>query len=87
MAASSKLAGRYVPEMVDNLKAAGIDVVELDYVQGRPVFSMEIDQIEGMIEEFREAEIRIAGLRVPAVTEDDQALLDAIRWALERGFS
>ncbi len=75
LAAGSRLAGRYVPEMIENLKAAGITAVELDWVQGRPACSLG-SRLAGVCDEFRAAGIAVSALRSAAVTEKDEAVLD-----------
>lgn len=81
LAASSKLAGRYVPEMIENLRAAGIDAVELDIVQGKPAFLSNAKRLTAIREEFERAGIQVAGLRVTASTERDEPILNAAREA------
>jgi len=79
--ASARLAGRYVPEMIENLQAAGIDAVELDVIQGQPAFRLDADRLRQVQAELAGAEIRVAALRAPAATENDEAILDLARAA------
>ena len=80
LAAGSRLAGRYIPEMIDNLTAAGIRAVELDWVQGRPACSLG-RRLAGVCDEFRAAGIVVSALRAEAVTENHEAVLDSARTA------
>ncbi|MFH0938658.1 MAG: AAC(3) family N-acetyltransferase [Planctomycetota bacterium] len=81
LAASSRLAGRYVPEMIENLKASGIGAVELDWVQGRPAYLFKDKRLASIREEFAAAGITPISLRVLAVTDNDEAILDAAKSA------
>jgi aminoglycoside 3-N-acetyltransferase len=80
LAAGSHLAGRYVAEMIENLMAAGVTAVELDWVQGRYACSLG-DRLARICEEFRAAGIAVSALRAAAVTEKDESLLDTARTA------
>jgi aminoglycoside 3-N-acetyltransferase len=80
LAAGSHLAGRYVAEIIENLMAAGVTAVELDWVQGRPACSLG-GRLAGICEEFRAAGIAVSALRTAAVTDEDEALLDTARAA------
>jgi aminoglycoside 3-N-acetyltransferase len=80
LAAGSRLAGRYVPEIIENLTAAGITAVELDLVQGRPACGLG-GRLAGVCDEFRAAGIAVSALRTAAVTENDEAVLDNARAA------
>lgn len=80
LAAGSRLAGRYVPEMIENLRAAGITAVELDWVQGRAASSLGCRLAE-VCDELRAAGITVSALRTAAVTENDEALLEIARSA------
>ena len=80
LAAGSRLAGRYVPEMIENLAAAGITAVELDWVQGRPACDLG-SRLSAIGDELRAAGVVISALRTPAVTENDEAVLDSARAA------
>ncbi len=80
LAAGSHLAGRYVPEMIENLTAAGITAVELDWVQGLPVCNLG-NRVAGICDEFRAAGIEVSSLRSAAVTENDETVLENARAA------
>ncbi len=80
LAAGSRLAGRYVPEIIENLTAAGITAVELDFVQGRAACSLGIG-LARVCDEIRAAGIVVSALRALAVTGNEEALLDTARVA------
>lgn len=75
LSASSRLAGRYVPEMIENLQAAGIKQVELDYVQGKACAFMTEEKLAAIAAEFREAGIEISALSAQVVPDDPEALI------------
>lgn len=81
LAAGSRLAGRYVPEMIENLNAAGIAAVELDWVQGRPAATLSEKALKAVCDELRDAGIGVSALRVSAVSGQDAALLDRAKAA------
>ncbi len=64
LTASARLAGRYVPEMIENLKAAGISNVELDYIQGKACAKMSADKLKKAVGDFAEEGITVSGLRL-----------------------
>ena len=70
LSVSSRLAGRYVPEMIEKLKAAGIQYIELDYVQGKACASMDAGQLKRIVGDFKEAGIAVSALRGYVVPED-----------------
>jgi sugar phosphate isomerase/epimerase len=70
LAASSELAGRYVPEMIENLQRAGIDHIELDIIQGKPLNMLKADFLKKAVAELNENNIKVSGLRY-ACTPDD----------------
>ncbi len=74
--ASAGLAGRYVPEMIDNLKAAGIGAVELDYLEGRPAHGLPKEKIGQATAALREAGIKVAALRSVVAGSANSALLE-----------
>ncbi len=76
LTASSRLAGRYVPEIIENLQAAGIKYVELDYLQGRACAFASPEKLKAAVDEFKAAGIGISGLRVPCVPEDPARLVE-----------
>ncbi len=79
LSASSRLAGRYVPEIIDNLKANGIAAVELDFLQGRSAVSLSADKLIAAVAELAAAGISISALRAPAIPADIDKMLTAIK--------
>ncbi len=81
LSASSKLAGYYVPEIIDNLKAVGIHAVELDYVQGQSAVTLPAEKLEAICSELTAAGIEISALRVPVIPSDTEKMLSAVKGA------
>ncbi len=79
LSASSRLAGRYVPEIIDNLKANGLSAVELDFLRGRSAISLTVDKLTAAVAEFAAAGIDISALRVPAIPSDIDRMLTVIK--------
>ena len=75
LTASSRLAGRYVPEMIENLQAVGIRFVELDYVQGKACAFMSEEKLSSIAAEFRESGIEISALSAAVVPDDPEKLV------------
>ena len=75
LTASARLAGKYVPEIIDNLKAAGIDAVELDYLQGKACAGMSAEKLAGAVQELTAAGIAVSALRIPHIPEAAEPLL------------
>lgn len=75
--ASSQLAGRYVPEMIENFQAAGVDLVEIDRVQGRAVDTFDAAGLAKLVGEFKQARLTVASARVAAVTACTPAFMAA----------
>jgi len=67
---SSSLAGRYVPEMCENLAKAGIETVELDAIQGKPISMLSPERLAAATAELREAGIAVSAIRLPALPND-----------------
>jgi len=81
LTASSRLAGRYIPEMIENLKRQGIAFVELDFVQGRICASLSAEKLSAAVRELRAEEIEVSGIRLPAVPDEPEALAEKLRAA------
>ncbi len=64
LASSAALAGRYVPEIVENMAAAGVTAVELDYLHGLPLNRLAEDVLSEAIEELRSNALRVVSLRL-----------------------
>ena len=67
LAASMRLAGRYVPEAVENLKAAGISLVELDFINRTPAGMLKTEDILAAVKEFSGEGISVSGMRLSFV--------------------
>ena len=81
LSASAKLAGHYVPEIIDNLKAVGIHAVELDYLEGVSAVSLSAEKLAAICAELTAAGIEISALRVPVIPSDIEKMLAAIKAA------
>lgn len=79
LAAAGSLAGRYIPEMVENLKASGIKLVELDYIGGQPIYRLAPEKIKKAVHELREAGADVSGLRSCAIAMANSKLLETAR--------
>ena len=64
--ASARLAGDWVPEILANCAAAGIDAVELDGLGGRPVDALRADEVQQAVEALRDGGVEVAALRASA---------------------
>ena len=69
LTASSRLAGRYIPEMVEKCKAAGVKYVELDFVQGVPAASMSAEKLAAAVAELAADGIEVSALRAFAAPD------------------
>jgi hypothetical protein len=76
LSASSRLAGRYVPEMIENLKKTGLEYVELDYIQGKPWYKYPQEKLAAWINEFNNENIAVSAARLFSVPEDAQRIID-----------
>jgi aminoglycoside 3-N-acetyltransferase len=72
---ASSLAGRYVPEMCENLAKAGINALELDTIQGKLISMLTPERLAAAAAELREAGIAISGLRLATVPDDIQVAI------------
>ncbi len=75
--AASGLAGRYVPEMIENLRASGVGHIELDLVQGRPVHRLAADDLRTTVQALRKGECHVTALRCASVPESVARFMDA----------
>lgn len=64
LSASMRLAGRYVPEAVDNLAAAGISHIELDFINKKPAAILKTENIISAVNEFKNSGIDVSGMRL-----------------------
>ena len=69
LTASSRLAGRYIPEMIEKCKAAGVKYVELDFVQGVPAASMSAEKLAAAVAELAADGIEVSALRAFAAPD------------------
>ena len=75
LSASAALAGRYIPEIIENLQRSGIGYVELDFIQGKPAHLMPAEKLQLAVREFAGNNIFVSGLRLPGVPADIQKIL------------
>lgn len=76
LVAAASLAGRYVPEIIENLQESGIDAIELDAIQGRPVQIIPTDKLVRYVEDLREAGVNVTALRSNGIGAMNIELLD-----------
>ena len=76
---ASSVAGKYIPEMIENLKAAGVDYIELDIIQGKPAHKLPADKLKKAVKEFAENNIKISALRLPAIPTDFDKILELLK--------
>lgn len=79
LAASSRLAGRYVPEIIENLQREGISAVELDYLQGKPCWMIPADKLNAAIQEFAAENITVSALRLTVVPDDTLKIVSLLK--------
>jgi aminoglycoside 3-N-acetyltransferase len=77
-AVSSALAGRYIPEMIENVKRIGIDTIELDYIQGKSVLSYPADKLAAFAAELASENISISGVRSYVAPVNSEVLLEKL---------
>ena len=77
VAASAVLAGRYVEEIIDNCRRAGIGAVEFDGLRGRPPSMLGADTIREAVDELRSSGCEVTALRLAADTDSTGDLIDA----------
>lgn len=78
---SSRLAGRYIPEMIENLKRQGIRRIELDYLQGKICSSLPAEKLAAAVRELKADNIEVTGIRLPAVPDEPEKLAEKLRQA------
>jgi len=76
---ASSIAGRYIPEMIENLKDAGVDYIELDIIQGKPAHKFPVDKLKKAVEEFADNDIKVSALRLPAIPIDFEKNIDLLK--------
>lgn len=75
LAAASGLAGRYVPEIIENVQAAGIENVELDVLEGKPVQLLPHERAVSAVNALAEGGCRVISLRLSAVPDNLEKVL------------
>ncbi len=81
LSASSRLAGRYIPEIIENLAAAGIQAVELDYLQGRACAFMAPEKLAAAVAEFSAAGVSVSALSAAVVPNDAETFAANVKSA------
>ncbi|MBR2441052.1 MAG: AAC(3) family N-acetyltransferase [Lentisphaeria bacterium] len=75
---SSRLAGRYIPEMVENMKKQGINLIELDYLQGKLFAKLSVKKLQEAVQEFKDEKIEVSGIRLPCVPDEPEKLAEKL---------
>ena len=78
---SSRLAGRYIPEMIENLQRQGISRIELDYLQGKICASLPAEKLAAAVRELKADKIEVTGIRLPAIPDEPEKLAEKLRLA------
>lgn len=81
LTASSRLAGRYVPEIIEKLAAAGISNVELDYIQGKACAFMAPEKLAAITAEFAGAGVAVSALSAEVVPNDIENFIQTVKAA------
>lgn len=79
LAASAHLAGRYVPEIIEQCIRAGINGVELDVLEGKPVELMAADKLTATVAAMREGKLEVTALRARAIGTKPSVLIERAR--------
>lgn len=79
LSASSRLAGRYIPEMAENLKNAGISYIELDHLQGKSCVSLPGEKLKKVVAELAEENIQVSALSVEVIPDDWEGTLAKVK--------
>ena len=75
LVAAASLAGRYVPEIIENCRASGVDHIELDMLQGKPVQAVPGGDLARAMNELQAADLSVTSLR-PSIASGKQ--IDAL---------
>ena len=78
---SSRLAGRYIPEMIENLQRQGISRIELDYLQGKICASLPAEKLAVAVRELKADKIEVTGIRLPVIPDEPEKLAEKLRLA------
>ncbi|MCF6174516.1 MAG: AAC(3) family N-acetyltransferase [Victivallaceae bacterium] len=73
---SALLAGRYVPEMIENMQESGISQIELDYIQGQPIQNVSKEKLAQAVKELRDNGCEVVSLRSSCLDADISKLLE-----------
>ncbi|MBR7143942.1 MAG: AAC(3) family N-acetyltransferase [Lentisphaeria bacterium] len=76
LAVSSRLAGRYIDEMIENCQKNGIKYIELDYIQGKAWSKYSSEKLARWINDLNDANIAVSAVRCMSVLENAQQLID-----------
>ncbi|MBU0714769.1 MAG: AAC(3) family N-acetyltransferase [Verrucomicrobia bacterium] len=79
LAVSTLLAGRYLPEIIEQCARAGIRGVELDILEGMPVELMAADKLKTTVAALREGKLEVTALRARAVGMKPSVLIERAR--------
>jgi len=79
LAASAHLAGRYVPEIIEQCNRAGIHGVELDVLEGKPVELMAVAKLTATVAGLREGKLEVTALRARTVGTKPSVLIERAR--------
>ena len=76
LAVSSRLAGRYVDEMIENCQKNGVKYIELDYIQGKAWYKYSSEKLTRWINDLNDANIAVSAARCMSVPENAANLID-----------
>ena len=77
-AVSALLAGRYIPEMIENVKRFGINAIELDYIQGKSALSYPVEKLNAFAAELAAENITISGVRTYVAPVNAELVLEKL---------
>lgn len=69
---SSKLAGRYVPEIIENMSKTGVEHLEIDCLQGRPLEIIDKGKLTESATTLRSAGLEIASGRLNSFPDSNE---------------
>lgn len=78
---SSRLAGRYIPEMIENLQHEGINRIELDYLQGKICALLPTEKLAAAVRELKAEKIEVSGIRLPVLPDEPEKLAEKLHQA------
>jgi aminoglycoside 3-N-acetyltransferase len=81
LSAAASIAGKYIPEMADNLKIAGVEYIELDTIEGRPAYKHSGAKLKKAVDELCENGIKVSALRLPVISAEFESILERIKEA------